>query len=155
MKKYFQIINLIKDIARIYKEFLQLNNKKTTILKGTGIWRRLDTCICTAESFQCSPETTTTLLFSYIPMQNKKFKVCGKKTKQLKWAKNCENSMEAFQTTKSRTTIWRFLKQLKTKNRPSNSTPGYISKQNTKSKRYMCPNVHSNIIYNFQDMEAI
>ena len=100
------------------------------------VWRRLDTCICTAESFCYSPETTTTLLFSYTPVQNKKFKVCGKKTKQLKWAKNCENSMEAFQTTKNRTTIWRFLKQLKTKNRPSNSTPGYISKQNTKSKRY-------------------
>ena len=29
-----------------------------------GIWGRMDTCICMAESLQCSPETTTTLLIS-------------------------------------------------------------------------------------------
>ena len=38
----------------------------------------------------------------------------------------------------------------------SNSTPGYLSKENknTNSKRYIHRNVHSSIIYNSQDMEA-
>ena len=31
-------------------------------------------CICMAESLHCSPETIITLLISYTPKQNKKFK---------------------------------------------------------------------------------
>ena len=56
-----------------------------------------------------------------------------------------ENSMEGSQKTKNRTNI-----------KPSNSTPGYISKknENTNLKRYMHPSVHSSIIYNCQDIEA-
>ena len=42
-------------------------------LDGMGIWGRMDTCICMAEFFHCSPETTTTLLIGYTPTQNKKF----------------------------------------------------------------------------------
>ena len=34
----------------------------------------MDTCICVAESLRCSPETITTLLISYIPIQNIKLK---------------------------------------------------------------------------------
>ena len=44
-------------------------------LDGTPVWGRMDTCICLAESLHCSPETTTTLLVGYTPIQNKKFKV--------------------------------------------------------------------------------
>ena len=38
----------------------------------------------------------------------------------------------------------------------SNSTPGYLYKENenTSSKRYMHPYVHSSIIYNSQDIKA-
>ena len=43
-------------------------------LDGRGVWRRMDTCICMAEALHCSPETITTLLISYTPIQNKKFK---------------------------------------------------------------------------------
>jgi len=43
-------------------------------LDGRGVWRRIDTCICMAEALHCSPETITTLLISYTPIQNKKFK---------------------------------------------------------------------------------
>ena len=43
-------------------------------LDGTGIWRRMDTCICMTESLCCSPETTTTLLIGYTPIQNKSLK---------------------------------------------------------------------------------
>ena len=48
---------------------------------------------------------------------------------------------------------------LKTKNRAtvrsSNPTPGYISgkEENSNSKRYMHPVIHSSTIYNSQDME--
>ena len=42
-----------------------------------GTWRNAhaDTCICIrmAESLLCSPETITTLLTGYTPIQNKKF----------------------------------------------------------------------------------
>ena len=57
-----------------------------------------------------------------------------------------KNSMEVPQKTKNRTTI-----------QSSNSTPGYISRknENTNSKRYMHPNVHSSTIFSSQDMEAI
>ena len=48
-------------------------------LDGRRVWGRTDTCICMAESLCCSPETTTTLLIGYTPIQNKKFKVWGKK----------------------------------------------------------------------------
>ena len=33
-------------------------------LEGRGLWGRMDTRICTAESFCCSPETITTLSIS-------------------------------------------------------------------------------------------
>lgn len=38
---------------------------------GRGVWGRRDTCICMAESLPCSRETTTTLLISSTPRQNK------------------------------------------------------------------------------------
>ena len=41
-------------------------------LDGRGIGERTDTCICMAESFCCPPETVTTLLTDYNPVQNKK-----------------------------------------------------------------------------------
>ena len=43
-------------------------------LDGRGVWRRMDTRICMAESLRCSPETLTTLLISYTLIQNKKLK---------------------------------------------------------------------------------
>ena len=33
----------------------------------------MDVCICMAESLSCPPETITTLLISYTPIQNKTF----------------------------------------------------------------------------------
>ena len=41
---------------------------------GGGLGR-MDTRVCIAESLLCSLETTATLLISYTPAQNKKFKV--------------------------------------------------------------------------------
>ena len=34
-------------------------------LDGSGVWGRMDTCICMAESLCCSPETMITLLMGY------------------------------------------------------------------------------------------
>ena len=42
-------------------------------LDGRGVWGRMDTCICMAKSLCPSPETITTLLIGYTPIQNKKF----------------------------------------------------------------------------------
>ena len=39
-------------------------------LDGKGAWGRMDTHVCMAESLHCSPETITTLLISYTPIQN-------------------------------------------------------------------------------------
>ena len=43
-------------------------------LDGREVWGRMDTCICMVESLCCSPETITTLLIGYTPIQNKKLK---------------------------------------------------------------------------------
>ena len=43
-------------------------------LQGRGVWGRMDTCICMAESLCCQPETITSLLISYTPIWNKKLK---------------------------------------------------------------------------------
>ena len=43
-------------------------------LDGRGLWERMDSCICMAESFCCPPVTITTLLIDYTPTQNKVFK---------------------------------------------------------------------------------
>ena len=37
-------------------------------LDGRGVWGRMDTCICMAESLCCPPETITTLLIGYTPI---------------------------------------------------------------------------------------
>ena len=39
-----------------------------------GVWGRMDTCTCMAESLHCPPETITALLIGYIPIPNKKLK---------------------------------------------------------------------------------
>ena len=51
-------------------------------LDGTGVWGRMDTCIYMADFLCCSPETTTTLLISYTPIQNKTFQFKKKKKKE-------------------------------------------------------------------------
>ena len=39
-------------------------------LGGRGVWRGMGTRVCMAESLCCSPETITTLLISYMPIQS-------------------------------------------------------------------------------------
>ncbi len=41
---------------------------------GRGVWGRMDTCVCTAESLHCLSETITTLLIGYTLIENKKLK---------------------------------------------------------------------------------
>ena len=40
-------------------------------LDGSGFWKKMDTCICMAESLHCPPESITMLLMSYTTIQNK------------------------------------------------------------------------------------
>ena len=37
-------------------------------LDGRGVWGRMDTCVCVAESLCCPSETITTLSVGYIPI---------------------------------------------------------------------------------------
>ena len=49
-------------------------------LAGRGVWGRMNTYICMAESLHCSPETVITLLISYTPIKNIK---CFKRAKKI------------------------------------------------------------------------
>ena len=49
----------------------------------------MGTCICIAKSLLCSPETITTLLIDYTPIQNKKFKTNNKKNLYQKYIRKC------------------------------------------------------------------
>ena len=42
-------------------------------MDGRGVWGRIDTCICRAESLCRSPEAIKILLTGCTPIQNKKF----------------------------------------------------------------------------------
>ena len=42
-------------------------------LDGRGVWARIDTCMCMAESLLYSLETVTALLINYTLIQYKKF----------------------------------------------------------------------------------
>ena len=48
-------------------------------MDGMGVWWRMDTCVCTAESLCYAPETITALLFGYTSLQNEKFKTIKQK----------------------------------------------------------------------------
>ena len=41
---------------------MKLCTKLCSSLDGRGVWGRMDTCMCMAESLCCSPETITTLI---------------------------------------------------------------------------------------------
>ena len=42
-------------------------------LGGMGVWQGMDTCVCMTESLLLPPESITTLLIGYTPIQNKTF----------------------------------------------------------------------------------
>ena len=46
----------------------ELSSMFCASLDGRGVWGRMDTCICMAESLLCLHETITTLITSYIPL---------------------------------------------------------------------------------------
>ena len=50
--------------------YMELCSMSCGSLDGRGIWRRMDTCICMAESLHCSPETIIILLIGYTPKTN-------------------------------------------------------------------------------------
>ena len=50
--------------------YMELCSMLCGSLDGRGIWRRMDTCICMAESLHCSPETIIILLIGYTPKTN-------------------------------------------------------------------------------------
>ena len=81
-----------KIIHKLFLKIKWVNNKDLTTehrelcslwcgsLDGRGVWGRMGTWICMAESLHCPPETTTVLL-SYTSIQNKKLKINKQTTK--------------------------------------------------------------------------
>ena len=67
-------------------------------LDGRGVWGKMDTCVCMAVFFHCSPEIITILLISCTPIENKMFKL-----KKLKRGKKLKVGL-IFQ--KKRTKDW-------------------------------------------------
>ena len=55
-------------------EHRELCSKLCGSLDWRGVWGRMDTCICMAESLYCLSETITILLISYTPIKIKSFK---------------------------------------------------------------------------------
>ena len=79
---------------------------------------------------------------------NKYWWACGEKGSLVHCWRGCKLVLPLWKT------LWRFLKKLKVEP-PSNSIPGYVSRKKHSLKRYVHPSVHSSIIYNCHDMEAI
>ena len=58
----------------ITKKDLPYSTWESAQLDGRGVWGRMDTCVCMAESFCCLPETITLFVnWLYTPIQNKFF----------------------------------------------------------------------------------
>ena len=70
---------IVRDFGIVMYTYLKLIGSKDLLsstwnssvlcgsLDGERCGRRMNTCICMAESLRCSPQTTTTLLISYTP----------------------------------------------------------------------------------------
>ena len=63
---------LFRGVERLLHKLIVPSSSKTLDFKSV---ENAGACICMAESFCCSHETTTTLLVGYTPIQNKNFKV--------------------------------------------------------------------------------
>ena len=62
---------------------MELSSMLWGSLDRRGVWGRMDTCICMAESLYCSPETIARLLISYMLIQKKKS--LGKNYQKKNW----------------------------------------------------------------------
>ena len=71
-------------------QHMELCSMLCASLGGKGLWWRLDTCVSMVESLPCLPETTTTLLIGYTPIQN----VFGVKKIKIKKKVTLKNSLE-------------------------------------------------------------
>ena len=55
---------------------MELDSMLCGSLDGRGVWGRMDTCICIADSLHCSPEAITTLLMGYAAAAAKSLQSC-------------------------------------------------------------------------------
>ena len=66
MEEYLQELGVNKEGPTL--KHSELCSMSCGSLDGREVWGRMDTCVCMAESFHCSPETITKLLISYTPI---------------------------------------------------------------------------------------
>ena len=152
-------------ISKIYKQFIQLNVKKTTMLqdgqktwvdifpKGSCRWPTAHIWHCFS-SGKCKSKRQNHNEVSPHNCQNgfhkKEHKTkCWqgygeKRTLVHCWWEFDLVQAEVYKKTKNGTMVWL-----------SNSTPDYISPpKSNNSKRYMHSNIHSSLIYSCQDRKA-
>ena len=79
---------------------------------------------------------------------NNCYRVCGEKGTLLHCWWECKLVQPLWKT------VWRFLKKLKLELPYDTAIPLLGKEENSNLKRYMHLNVHSNTIYNSQDVEA-
>ena len=159
-------------ISKIYKQLIQLNNRKTNkriknwakdlnrqfskrnYKWSTGTWKDVQLSLIIR-----GMKIKTTMSYHLTPVR---MAIIKKNTNNKCWQKWDENRTftrcwwEHKLVTPLWKIVWRFLK--KTKNRATiwsgNSTPGYVYKKQECLFEKMQPSVHSSIIHNGQDMEA-
>ena len=116
-----------------------LKQKETVRTSTSNVWKwRFHwTNTCSQVHHLQNPLLKSTICVDYLHGKDLKSLAKNKTTK----VNRCSHSgkLKVPQTNKNKTTMW-----------SSNPTPGQMSKnaKDTNSKRYMHPNVHSNIIYN-------
>ena len=85
---------------KIYR-YMELCSMLYGSLDGRGVWGRMDTCVYMAESFCRSPETITSLLIGYTPIQHKKFSFLKRKRSTEDTQKEVRRKLKCFTTKQS------------------------------------------------------
>ena len=68
MEEYLQELGVNKQGPTL--KHRELCSMSSGSLDRRGVWGRMDTCTCMAEFLCCPPKAITTLLISYVPIQN-------------------------------------------------------------------------------------
>ena len=125
-------------------------------LNGSGVWGRMEACVCMAESLHCSPETVS-LLIGYTPTRNafgvkKKSKLNKQTNKKASVGGDAENSGPQHTAGRNVNSCKRFGEQRSSP--PPQVHSSYIPQRNGNAPllQSLHTNVHSSIAHSSQVM---